>query len=127
MAPIFSLKNATFINLQYTDCEQQLQAAEKEFDISIFRPPDIDMFNELDRVSALISECDIVIGPMTAVISMAGAVGTRCYGLNLHPDWTCLGTDTQPWTPSMRCRYRGHSDSWRIVIEEIAEEIKESM
>ncbi|GIR55457.1 MAG: protein FlbA [Rhodospirillaceae bacterium] len=125
--PIFSLKNATFINLQYTDCEQQLQAAEKEFDISIFRPPDIDMFNELDRVSALISECDIVIGPMTAVISMAGAVGTRCYGLNLHPDWTCLGTDTQPWTPRMTCRYRGHSDSWKIVIEEIAEEIKQSI
>jgi len=125
--PIFSLKNATFINLQYTDCEQQLQAAEKEFDISIFRPPNIDMFNELDRVSALISECDIVIGPMTAVISMAGAVGTRCYGLNLHPDWTCLGTDTQPWTPRMTCRYRGHSDSWKIVIEEIAKEIKESI
>ena len=125
--PIFSLKNATFINLQPTDCEQQLQAAEKEFDISIFRPPDIDMFNELDRVSALISECDIVIGPMTAVISMAGAVGTRCYGLNLHPDWTCLGTDTQPWTPRMTCRYRGHSDSWKIVIEEIAKEIKASI
>ena len=127
MDPIFSLKNATFINLQSTDCEQQLQAAEKEFDISIFRPPDIDMFNELDRVSALISECDIVIGPMTAVISMAGAVGTRCYGLNLHPDWTCLGTDTQPWTPRMTCRYRGHSDSWKIVIEEIAKEIKASI
>ena len=127
LAPIFSLKNATFINLQYTDCEQQLQAAEKQFDISIFRPPDIDMFNELDRVSALISECDIVIGPMTAVISMAGAVGTRCYGLNLHPDWTCLGTDTQPWTPRMTCRYRGHSDSWKIVIEEIAKEIKASI
>jgi len=125
--PIFSLKHATFINLQYTDCEQQLQAAEKEFDISIFRPPDIDMFNELDRVSALISECDIVIGPMTAVISMAGAVGTRCYGLNLHPDWTCLGTDTQPWTPRMTCKYRGHSDTWKIVIEEIAEEIKTSI
>ena len=123
--PIFSLKNVTFINLQYTDCEQQLQAAEKEFDISIFRPPDIDMFNELDRVSALISECDIVIGPMTAVISMAGAVGTRCYGLNLHPDWTCLGTETQPWTPRMTCKYRGHADSWEVVIEEIAEEIKQ--
>jgi len=127
LAPIFSLKNATFINLQYTDCEQQLQAAEKEFDISIFRPPDIDMFNELDRVSALISECDIVIGPMTAVISMAGAVGTKCYGLSLHPDWTCLGTDKQPWTPRMTCKYRGHSDSWRIIIEEITEEIRTSI
>ena len=124
LAPIFSLKNATFINLQPTDCEQQLVAAEKDFNISIFRPPDIDLFNELDRVAALISECDIVIGPMTAVISMAGAVGTNCYGLNLHPDWTCLGTDIQPWTPRMTCKYRGHSDSWKFVIEEIAEEIR---
>ena len=127
LGPIFSLKNATFINLQYTDCEQQLQAAEEDFNVNIFRPPNIDLFNELDRVAALISECDIVIGPMTAVISMAGAVGTKCYGLNLHPDWTCLGTDTQPWTPRMTCKYRGHSDSWRMVIEEIAEEIKTSI
>ena len=127
LGPIFSIKNATFINLQYTECEQQLQAAEEEFNVNIFRPPNIDLFNELDRVAALISECDIVIGPMTAVISMAGAVGTRCYGLNLHPDWTCLGTDTQPWTPRMTCKYRGHSDTWKIVIEEIAEEIKTSI
>ena len=127
LGPIFSLKNSTFINLQYTDCEQQLQAAEDDFNVNIFRPPNIDLFNELDRVAALISECDIVIGPMTAVISMAGAVGTKCYGLNLHPDWTCLGTDTQPWTPRMTCKYRGHSDSWRMVIEEIAEEIKTSI
>ena len=56
----------------------------KSFNITIFRPTNIDMFNELDRVAALISECDIVIGPMTAVISMAGAVGTKCYGLSLH-------------------------------------------
>ena len=28
LAPIFSLKNATFINLQPTDCEQQLLAAD---------------------------------------------------------------------------------------------------
>ena len=127
MGPIFALKNATFVNLQYTDCEQQLQAAENDFNISIFRPTNIDMFNELDRVAALISECDIVIGPMTAVISMAGAVGTKCYGLSLHPDWTCLGTDKQPWTPHMTCKYRGHSDSWRIIIEEITEEIRASI
>ena len=127
LGPIFALKNATFVNLQYTDCEQQLQAAENDFDITIFRPTNIDMFNELDRVAALISECDIVIGPMTAVISMAGAVGTKCYGLSLHPDWTCLGTDKQPWTPHMTCKYRGHSDSWRIIIEEITEEIRASI
>ena len=127
LGPIFALKNATFVNLQYTDCEQQLQAAENDFNITIFRPTNIDMFNELDRVAALISECDIVIGPMTAVISMAGAVGTKCYGLSLHPDWTCLGTDKQPWTPRMTCKYRGHSDSWRIIIEEITEEIRTSI
>ena len=123
LEPIFALKNANFINLQPTECEQQLLAAEKDFNINIFRPRNIDLFNDLDRVAALISECDIVIGPMTAVISMAGAVGTHCYGLNLHPDWTCLGTDIQPWTPRMTCKYRGHADSWKIVMEEIAGEI----
>ena len=123
LEPIFSLKNSAFINLQYTECEHELKSAEENFNIKIFRPSNIDMFNELDAVAALISELDIVIGPMTAVISMAGGVGTKCFGLNLHPDWTCLGTDIQPWTPSMTCRYRGHSASWKPVMESIASEI----
>ena len=123
LEPIFSLKNSTFINLQYTECEHELKSAEENFNIKIFRPSNIDMFNELDAVAALISELDIVIGPMTAVISMAGGVGTKCFGLNLHPDWTCLGTDIQPWTPSMTCKYRGHSASWKPVMESIASEI----
>ena len=123
LEPIFSLKDYQFVNLQYTECEAELQAIEKDIGINIYRPPNIDMFNELDAVAALINELDAVIGPMTSVISMAGALGTRCFGVNLHRDWTCLGTDRQPWTPSMTCFYRGHSRYWAPIIESIADNL----
>ncbi|MBT6307425.1 MAG: tetratricopeptide repeat protein [Rhodospirillaceae bacterium] len=121
LAPIFSLKNFSLVNLQPTECEIELKAAEQEFGVNIYRPEEIDMFNDLDQVSALIKELDFVIGPMTAVISMAGAVGTRCFGLNLHKDWTCLGTNRQPWTPSMTCFYKETANSWRNIMIEITE------
>ncbi len=120
LAPIFSLKKISMVNLQPTECEIELKAAEQEFGINIYRPEKIDMFNDLDQVSALIKELDFVIGPMTAVISMAGAVGTRCFGLNLHKDWTCLGTNRQPWTPSMTCFYKETANSWNPIMTKIA-------
>ena len=120
LAPILLLKNVNLVNLQPTECETELKAIEQRFNIDIYRPESIDMFNELDEVSALIKEVDFVIGPMTAVIAMAGAVGTRCFGLNLHPDWTCLGTNQQLWTPEMTCFYKGNSESWEPIMKEVA-------
>ncbi|MBH68619.1 MAG: hypothetical protein CMM58_09730 [Rhodospirillaceae bacterium] len=120
LEPVFAIKNINLVNLQYTECENELKEVESQFGISIYRPEHIDMFNELDDVAALIHELDVVIGPMTSVISMAGAVGTRCFGVSLHPDWTSLGTDKQLWTPEMTCFYRGHSETWAHVIKSIA-------
>ena len=124
--PIFSIKNSVLVNLQATDCEDELKLAEEHFGIEIYRPKSIDMFNELDNVAALISQLDFVIGPFTSILSMAGAIGTRCFGLTLTKDWTALGTDDFPWNPAMTCLYKGTTNSWRPLMEKVADMIVES-
>ena len=124
--PIFSIKNSVLVNLQATDCEEELKLAEEHFGIEIYRPKSIDMFNELDNVAALISQLDFVVGPFTSILSMAGAIGTRCFGLTLTKDWTALGTDDFPWNPTMTCFYKGTANSWKPLMEKVADMIVES-
>ena len=121
LRPIFSIKNSILINLQATDCEEELQRAEEHFGIEIYRPSSIDMFNELDSVAALISQLDFVVGPLTSILSMAGALGTRCFGLTLTKDWTGLGTDSFLWNPTMTCLYKETSTSWKPLMEKVAD------
>ena len=126
LRPIFSIENSIFINLQATDCEEELRLAEENFGVEIYRPKSIDMFNELDNVAALISQLDFVVGPFTSIISMAGAIGTQCFGLTLTKDWTALGTDDFPWNPSMTCLYKGAANSWKPLMEKVADIIEGS-
>ena len=117
---LFLLPHAQFVNLQYDECEADLQRAEQELGIDIYRPDGINLRNDLDGLSALIRELDVVIGPMTSVLAMAGAVGTRCIGMPIGLDWTSLGTDGQPWTPNMTVVYKGPDRNWKSAIEDVA-------
>ena len=120
LGPIFSIENSVLINLQATDCEEELKIAEQHFGIEIYRPESIDMFNELDNLTALISQLDFVVGPNTSIISIGGAVGTRTFGLTLSKSWTCLGTDDFPWNPTMTLFYKEMSSSWKPIIDKVA-------
>ena len=124
LAPIFQLADTCCVNLQYDDCEVDLLRAEKELGILLHRPPNIDLKNDLDGLAALISELDLVIGPMTSVVALSGALGTHTIGLKLCADWTELGTGHQPWTPSMHQVVKGSSRSWGEVAEDAAQLVK---
>jgi Tfp pilus assembly protein PilF len=126
LGPIFSIENSVLINLQATDCEKELKIAEEHFGIDIYRPESIDMFNELDNLTALISQLDFVVGPNTSIISIGGAVGTQTFGLTLSKSWTNLGTDDFPWNPTMTCFYKETSTSWKPIMDKVANIIVES-
>lgn len=117
---VFALPGIRPVNLQYDDCEADLRRAERELGVEIHRPEGIDLRDDLDDLAALIAELDVVVGPMTSVLAMAGAVGTRSIGMNLGLDWTSLGTNRQPWTPSMTVVYKGSSRLWRDAMRDVA-------
>ena len=124
LAPIFKLAGTCCVNLQYDNCESDLLRAEDELGISLYRPPNIDLKNDLDELAALISELDLVIGPMTSVVALSGALGTHTIGLNSRADWTLLGTGRQPWTPSMHQVAKWTSRTWGDVVEKAAQLVR---
>ena len=100
--PIFSIKNVDFINLQYSECEQELLEAESLFNIKIMRWSDLDLKNDFDSTSALIANLDLVVTVATAVSPLAASTGIPVFLMGL-PDWVNLGTDYYPWFNNITC------------------------
>jgi hypothetical protein len=99
---VFAIPNSVFINLQYGECEEELQAAEAKYGIKIIRWTDVDLKNDLDSVFALMSNLDAFVSVATAVVPFAGAVGLGGV-IMLLDDWVTLGShDRYPWFPNIR-------------------------
>jgi hypothetical protein len=76
MVPLLKTRGVHFINLQYDDCEQELDWVEDMHGVRVHRWKDTDLKDDLDGFAALLNELDLVIAPHTMVKEMAGAVGT---------------------------------------------------
>lgn len=99
--PLLSSREFVFVSLQYGDCEQELLEAERALGIRILRWTDVNLKDDLDAVLGLLRNLDVVISPSTAVVPMAGAVGTATILLT-NPTWLLLGQqDRYPWLASV--------------------------
>ncbi len=83
---IFKIPNLQFINIQYGDVEAEIRSVENAFNVSLNNWTDIDRKDDLDELSAVMANLDVVISPATAVAQMAGALGVKTLWLNLRPD-----------------------------------------
>jgi hypothetical protein len=75
-APILSISDACFINLQYGDVKADLSWVKKTLDIEIHEITNIDMYNDLDALGAVIANMDLVISVNNTNSHMTGAIGT---------------------------------------------------
>jgi tetratricopeptide (TPR) repeat protein len=123
LEPLFSLKNVVFINLQYDDCTDELSEIQKLYGITLHTWDDIDMKNDLDDATALISCLDVVITCQNAVYSLSCGAGliTFAFGLRFR-DWDSLGTDGVPYYPTARLFERHIGESWGRVFSEITDQ-----
>jgi tetratricopeptide (TPR) repeat protein len=116
--PILTVPGIDFINLQYDQCDEELQEAERLFGTRIHIWDGVDLMNDLETVAALISKLDLIIGAPTAVTQMGGALGVPTWVMARGPrKLYSLGTEHCPWFPSTRlfaCKVR---DPWEPLIE----------
>ncbi|MFA7269343.1 MAG: tetratricopeptide repeat protein [Sterolibacterium sp.] len=121
-APVFAIPGAVFVNLQYGDCNDELEQAERSAGITIHRWDDIDLMNDFDEVAALMSGLDLVISAPTAVAEMAGALGLQTWTMfYAYESAMELGTGpTVPWYARMHKFVRAAGQSWFDVLDALA-------
>ena len=115
---LLSQKDCLFINLQYGDVEEEINAFTAQTGISIYQDRDINSLKDLDGFAAQVSALDLIISTSNTAVHMAGALGKPVWTL-LHyvPDWRWqLDRLDTPWYPSMTLYRQPVSDDWHSVF-----------
>ena len=75
-APVLTLPNVTFINLQCSDFRDDLASILDEFGTTVHHFDDLNHYDDLDDVAALSAALDIAVSVSTAVSTITAGVGT---------------------------------------------------
>ena len=119
------------VNLQYDHTREEtdlLEEVGRERGYEFVTPSDINLRDDLDDLTALCAECDIVVTPLISTAFMAGAVGTPAWVFRSSDAgriWQQLGAPFVPWFPSMRMFFRFPTDPWSLTIEKMRQALDE--
>ena len=116
---------AQYINLQYGETAEDLSEMRSNFDLKVTQVDDIDVYNDLDGLAALISACDMVISIDNATVHLAGALGvdTRVL-LPFAPDdrWGIKQSDSYWYDSLTLYRQETHGD-WQKPLEKLKQDV----
>ena len=123
-SPILTIPNATFINLQPKDFEEDLIKVKDELGVTVHNFDDIDHFNDIDDVAALCSALDMVVSNKTTVPLISAGVGTSTKLANWRQSsWN--NPLLNPKGPSVDIYERDTWDTWENVFYLIKKNILE--
>ncbi len=125
--PVLTLPNLRLINLQYGDCQNELNEIETLTGVTIMDWEDADPLHDLDNFVAQVAELDLVITVDNSTAHFAGAVGTRVWTLvPVAPDWRwmAIGNKT-PWYPSATVFRQRKPGEWQSVFQQVTQAIVE--
>ena len=120
-ASVLATPGVTFVNLQYGDCDEELARARDELGVELWRPPGIDLKDDLDDLAALTCALDLTVGPANATTNIAAACGAPVWLISTPGAWPRLGTERYPWYPQIRVFVRAAAGDWSGVMGEVSE------
>jgi tetratricopeptide (TPR) repeat protein len=108
------------INLQYGDCQAEIEEARERFGIEIVNFPELNLKDDLDGNAALCAALDVAISAPTAAAALAAAAGTETWFLVAATGWPQLGTDHYPWYPKTRVITAEIFGDWPEIMNRLA-------
>jgi len=75
LMPVFEVPDVTFVNLMVGGVEQELDRVRAVTAVDLHVPPDLDIWNDIDGLVALMAALDVVVSARTANYAFAAAVG----------------------------------------------------
>jgi hypothetical protein len=118
--PVLETPGVSFVNLQYGNCQAELDQARETLGLEIWRPPGIDLKDDLDDVAALCCGLDLVLGPPTATTNIAAACGAEVWMISAPAAWSLLGNDRHPWYPQVRLFIPDRFNQWTDLMQGLA-------
>lgn len=91
--PLLLDERFLFVSLQYDDITEDLKEISDKAANNLFRP-DCNLKDDLESVSAIIDNCDLVISPFNAVLMQAAAAGVKTISYSPHANPWLLNAQT---------------------------------
>jgi tetratricopeptide (TPR) repeat protein len=126
-ASVLKVEGASFINLQYGDCSQELAMAERDFGVRIWTPPNVDLKQDLEDVTALGVAVDLVLGFSNATLNLAAACGAPTWLISTPGAWPRLGTMRYPWYPQVRTFTTPAFGAWAPIMDSVGDALAAHM
>ena len=129
LLPILSMPSIAFINLQYGDTTEELGNILNQYGIEIHTINEIDNFNDIDGLAALINACDFIITSSNVTAHIAGALNKETYLLIPYEDgkiWYWGESENKSlWYPSIEIYRCDINNFWSNPIQKITAKLKD--
>jgi ADP-heptose:LPS heptosyltransferase len=127
-SPLLKLAGLQFVDVQYGDTMGERIALEAATGMRIARFEEVDYYNDLEGVFAILEACDLLITTSNATAHFAGALGKRTWLLYLadRPPfhyWAHDGSCRCLWYPSVEIVTAPHLTDWASLIEHVRERL----
>lgn len=124
--PLFQKKGLRWISLQYGAVNDELRNFNKTHGLDLLIADDVNPLQDMDRWSALVACCDLVISAANTTIHGSGCLGVPTWViLGKDPDWRWLGEPETPcyWYPSVNIVRQRELGSWAEPIDQLNTEL----
>jgi len=125
LLPILRVPRLRFVNLQYGDCTQDLEALRVASDIELVHWP--EAIAAYEETAALCMALDLTVSVCTSVIHLNGALGRPVWVMvPAVPEWRYgVSGDVMPWYPAVHLIRQAARGDWSDVFARVAADLEQ--
>ena len=129
LEPLLKNQNIQFINLQYGDVNHDLSHIKNKYQTDILDTSDIDNYEDMEGLAALIDSCDIIVTSSNSNAHLAGALGKETYLIlpkasSLIWYWEHKMDKISQWYKSINIFNQTMTNQWEDPISKITKIIE---
>jgi tetratricopeptide (TPR) repeat protein len=127
LAPILRLPGVHFVNLQYTDVRDEMNALHARHGVRIHHWQ--EAIDDYDQTAALVATLDGVLTVCTAIVHLSGGLGRPALVMvPFGADWRYGGAgERMMWYPSVRVIRQQKVGEWADVLQEVSGRIRNAV
>jgi tetratricopeptide (TPR) repeat protein len=123
--PLASVPGVRLVDVQYGDTDAEREAFAAATGKDVFRFREVDHFNDLEGVLAILAACDLVVTTSNVTAHFAGALGRPTWLLYLAGRapffyWVPGPDGRSLWYPSVEIVSGPEFTSWEALLEHVA-------
>jgi tetratricopeptide (TPR) repeat protein len=131
LAPLLLIDNVEFVSLQYGSTKDEIEYIQKIIGKKIHIMDELDIYNDIDGLLSLISDCDFVVTTSNITAHLTGSIGKK--GMVLLPFskgkiwYWHSGEGQSTWYPSLQLASQTQMNDWTYPIQKCKDWILEQL